>query len=102
MRRGARIRAVLRPLVGAVLAFVCTSGRPARAQKGKTMRLTARGTTLTAESTEFTAVFEGATLVSVVDRRTGAEFMRKKAKLFPVELYYLDKTTLGGDVGAGV
>lgn len=72
------------------------------AQKGKTMRLTVRGSTLTAESTEFTAVFEGATLVSVVDRRSGAEFMRKNAKLFPVEMYYLDKTTLGGDVGAGV
>ena len=40
---------------------------------------------------------EGATLVSVVDRKTGAEFCRKDSAPFPLELVYINKDVLASD-----
>ena len=46
------------------------------------------GTTLTVESKSFTAVLDGARVKSLVDTRTGAEFVRPGEARFPLELTY--------------
>ena len=76
---------------------------PARAEAGGgDIGMTVKDSTLTVRSKTFTAVFAGAGLTSLVDRKTGAEFVRKGAGAFPAELYYLSKRTLGEDANQRV
>lgn len=59
------------------------------------MRLTVRGTALTAETTTFKAEFEGPSLKSLFDKATGTEFISRDAGHCPVELYFADGETVG-------
>jgi len=52
---------------------------------------------LIVESDRFTARLDGGVLTSLVDRKTGAEFCRKHALPFPLELVYVDKKVAGAD-----
>ncbi len=61
------------------------------------MQIRLEDDTLIVESHRFTARMEGATLVSVVDRKTGAEFCRKDSAPFPLELVYINKDVLASD-----
>lgn len=59
------------------------------------------GTTLTVESKSFTAVLDGARVKSLVDTRTGVEFVRPGEARFPLELTYRDGEATAGETGQG-
>ncbi|MCC6442702.1 MAG: hypothetical protein IT210_04485 [Armatimonadetes bacterium] len=61
------------------------------------MKIEVRKQSLRIEAQHFTARMEGAALVSLKDRETGAEFCREAAHIFPLELTYAQKDALGQD-----
>ncbi len=66
---------------------------PAAAPTG----ITIDGQKVTVQSRSFTAVFDGADLVSVVARSNGTEFCRRDSAIFPLELVYLQGDVLRQD-----
>ncbi|HUU22877.1 MAG TPA: DUF6259 domain-containing protein [Phycisphaerae bacterium] len=61
------------------------------------MKLRQEKNVLIVDAPTFTARFEGAGLVSFVDRRTHTEFCRAGAAGFPLELFYVNQDSLGQD-----
>jgi len=61
------------------------------------MHMTTDGSVVTVDSGRFTARLAGASLESLIDKATGAEFIRQGSERCPVELYFADGETAGDE-----
>jgi len=85
-----------------VLVVLAAGCQVAATADGGDIGMTVKDSTLTVRSKTFTAVFTGARLTSLIDRKSGVQFVRGGAGPFPVEMYYIDKRALGADANQKV